>query len=162
MKSLRRITSTAPACHRRFRPGSSAILGMVLRGAEKKFAAAGSARLRRYAAGLTPNPTYREVCSGMTATTVVLMFDPKKISRPLLKTFWENHDPTQGMRQGNDTHAIPVGYLRVRRRPARRRLITRHVSGAVVEARWRHHHRDPAGAGVLLRRGPPAIPVEES
>jgi peptide-methionine (S)-S-oxide reductase len=58
-----------------------------------------------YAAGLTPNPTYREVCSGMTGHTevVLVVFHPGKISyEQLLKTFWENHDPTQGMRQGND------------------------------------------------------------
>jgi peptide-methionine (S)-S-oxide reductase len=58
-----------------------------------------------YAAGLTPNPTYREVCSGMTGhnEVVLVVFDPRKVSYDtLLKTFWENHDPTQGMRQGND------------------------------------------------------------
>ena len=58
-----------------------------------------------YAAGVTPNPTYREVCSGMTghAEVVLVVFDPKRVSyEDLLKTFWENHDPTQGMRQGND------------------------------------------------------------
>jgi peptide-methionine (S)-S-oxide reductase len=58
-----------------------------------------------YAAGLTPNPTYREVCSGMTGHNEVVrvIFDPKQVSyEDLLKVFWENHDPTQGMRQGND------------------------------------------------------------
>ena len=58
-----------------------------------------------YAAGFTPNPTYREVCSGMTGhnETVLVVFDPKQVSyETVLKTFWENHDPTQGMRQGND------------------------------------------------------------
>ncbi len=58
-----------------------------------------------YAAGSTPNPTYREVCSGATGHNEVVrvVFDPSKVSfETLLKTFWENHDPTQGMRQGND------------------------------------------------------------
>ena len=58
-----------------------------------------------YAAGITPNPTYEEVCSGMTGhnEVVLVAFDPKAISfEMLLKTFWESHNPTQGMRQGND------------------------------------------------------------
>ncbi|WP_421738810.1 peptide-methionine (S)-S-oxide reductase MsrA [Caulobacter sp.] len=58
-----------------------------------------------YAAGITPNPTYQEVCSGGTGHTevVLVVFDPRVVSyQTLLKTFWENHDPTQGMRQGND------------------------------------------------------------
>lgn len=58
-----------------------------------------------YAAGYTPNPTYQEVCSGLTGhnEVVQVVFDPKVISyEQVLKTFWENHNPTQGMRQGND------------------------------------------------------------
>ncbi len=58
-----------------------------------------------YAAGVTPNPTYEEVCSGRTGhnEVVLVVYDPAKISyEKLLKAFWEGHDPTQGMRQGND------------------------------------------------------------
>ena len=85
-----------------------AIFGMgCFWGAERKFwqldgvytTAAG------YAAGHTPNPTYKEVCSGMTGhnEVVLVVYDPEKISyEELLKVFWESHNPTQGMRQGND------------------------------------------------------------
>jgi peptide-methionine (S)-S-oxide reductase len=58
-----------------------------------------------YAGGITPNPTYEELCSGRTghAEVVRILFDPEKVSyEDLLRVFWENHDPTQGMRQGND------------------------------------------------------------
>lgn len=58
-----------------------------------------------YAGGFTPNPTYEEVCSGLTghAEVVLVAFDPARTTYgALLKVFWENHDPTQGMRQGND------------------------------------------------------------
>ena len=59
-----------------------------------------------YSGGPTPNPTYREVCSGQTGHTeaVLVVYDPRVVSlEALLKVFWEAHDPTQGMRQGNDT-----------------------------------------------------------
>jgi peptide-methionine (S)-S-oxide reductase len=76
-------------------------------GAERKFWQLGGVYSTAvgYAAGHTPNPTYREVCGGMTGHTeaVLVVFDPKVIRYDdLLKVFWENHDPTQGMRQGND------------------------------------------------------------
>jgi peptide-methionine (S)-S-oxide reductase len=59
-----------------------------------------------YAGGITPNPTYREVCTGLTGhnEVVLVAYDPAVIQyEDLLRVFWENHDPTQGMRQGNDT-----------------------------------------------------------
>jgi peptide-methionine (S)-S-oxide reductase len=87
----------------------TAIFGMgCFWGAERKFWELGDGIYTTavgYAGGFTPNPTYAEVCSGATghAEVVLVAFDPAKISyERLLKTFWENHDPTQGMRQGND------------------------------------------------------------
>ncbi len=77
-------------------------------GAERKFWQLGAGvhvTAVGYAAGFTPNPTYDEVCSGQTGhnEVVLVVFDPKAISyERLLKVFWESHDPTQGMRQGND------------------------------------------------------------
>jgi peptide-methionine (S)-S-oxide reductase len=76
-------------------------------GAEKKFWQLPGVNTTAvgYAAGHTKNPTYREVCSGATghAEVVLVVFDPLKVSYDtLLKTFWESHNPTQGMRQGND------------------------------------------------------------
>ncbi len=87
----------------------TAIFGMgCFWGAERKFWELGDGVYTTavgYAGGPTPNPTYEEVCSGRTGhnEVVLVVYDPKKISYDqLLKTFWENHDPTQGMRQGND------------------------------------------------------------
>jgi peptide-methionine (S)-S-oxide reductase len=77
-------------------------------GAERKFWELGEGihvTAVGYAAGHTPNPTYQEVCTGRTGhnEVVLVVFDPRKVSyESLLKTFWESHDPTQGMRQGND------------------------------------------------------------
>jgi peptide-methionine (S)-S-oxide reductase len=76
-------------------------------GAERKFWEAPGVYTTAvgYAGGYTPNPTYKEVCSGMTGHTevVLVVFDPAQTSlEEMLRVFWENHDPTQGMRQGND------------------------------------------------------------
>ena len=87
----------------------SAMFGMgCFWGAERKFWELGKGihiTAVGYAAGLTPNPTYEEVCTGRTGhnEVVLVVYDPNEISyQRLLRTFWENHDPTQGMRQGND------------------------------------------------------------
>jgi len=76
-------------------------------GAERKFWEAPGVYTTAvgYAGGLTPNPTYEEVCSGRTghAEVVLVVFDPRRTSlEAMLRIFWESHDPTQGMRQGND------------------------------------------------------------
>ncbi len=93
-----------------FPPGTElAIFGLgCFWGAERKFWQLGKGIFTTvvgYAGGVTPNPTYEEVCSGKTghAEVVLVAYDPKEISyETLLKTFWEAHDPTAGMRQGND------------------------------------------------------------
>jgi len=85
-----------------------AVFGMgCFWGAERKFWEAPGVYSTAvgYAGGYTPNPTYREVCSGMTGHTevVLVVFDPGQTSfDAMVRIFWENHDPTQGMRQGND------------------------------------------------------------
>lgn len=87
---------------------ATAIFGMgCFWGAERKFWTVPGVYSTAvgYAAGVTPNPTYREVCSGQTGhnEVVLVVFDTTKIDyAAILKVFWENHDPTQGMRQGND------------------------------------------------------------
>jgi peptide-methionine (S)-S-oxide reductase len=85
-----------------------AVFGMgCFWGAERKFWQLSGVYITAvgYAAGITPNPTYEEVCSGMTGhnEVVLVVFDPQVISyEQLLKVFWESHNPTQGMQQGND------------------------------------------------------------
>ena len=85
-----------------------AVFGMgCFWGAERKFWEAPGVYTTAvgYAGGFTPNPSYEEVCSGMTGHTeaVLVVFDPEQTNyEDMLRVFWENHDPTQGMRQGND------------------------------------------------------------
>ena len=87
---------------------ATAVVGMgCFWGAERKFWQLDGVHSTAvgYAGGYTPNPTYEEVCSGRTGHTevVLVVFDPAKVTlERVLQTFWENHDPTQGMRQGND------------------------------------------------------------
>lgn len=87
----------------------TALFGMgCFWGAERRFWELGDGihvTAAGYAGGLTPNPTYEEVCSGLTGhnEVVLVVYDPARLPfAELLKTFWESHDPTQGMRQGND------------------------------------------------------------
>ncbi len=122
-----------------------------------------------YAGGVTPNPTYEEVCSGRTghAEVVLVVFDPAAVGyADLLRNFWESHDPTQGMRQGNDVGTqVPLRDLRDDAGAASGGGgITRCVRGGAEAGRSRRdHHRDRRGAHLLLRRGlPSAVPRQES
>ena len=121
-----------------------------------------------YAGGATPNPTYEEVCSGRSghAEVVLVVFDPAVVSyEQLLHRFWETHDPTQGMRQGND---IGSQYRSVvlttddEQRAAAEASRARYAEAMTVAGRGPDHHRDRAARRrFLLRRGsPPAVPRE--
>ena len=102
-----------------------------------------------YQGGHTPNPTYEEVCSGRTghAETVMVVFDPERIAlETLLRTFWENHDPTQGMAQGNDIgsqyrsvlftmHAQQLAAARASRDAFARALASRGLGPITTEVR---------------------------
>ena len=121
-----------------------------------------------YAAGMTPNPTYEEVCSARTGhnEVVLVVYRPAEVSfEDLLARFWESHDPTQGMRQGNDVGTqYRSGHLHDDRRAGRRRRrVARSLPGRADRRRPRRDlDGDPAGAGLLLRRGlPPAVPRQE-
>ena len=97
-----------------------------------------------YAAGHTPNATYREVCSGMTghAEVVLVVFDPKQNTyEQLLKIFWENHDPTQGMRQGAISEpSIGQGSTTTTTGSVRPRRLARRLSAATECGRLRRDH----------------------
>ena len=121
-----------------------------------------------YAGGYTPNPTYEEVCSGRTGHTeaVLVVFDPDQISyEQLLKVFWEGHDPTQGMRQGNDVgtqYRSAIYYADEAQREAAE-ASRGHVPGEAGRGRLRRDHDgDRPGRRLLLRRAlPPAVPGQE-
>ena len=120
-----------------------------------------------YAGGSTPNPTYEETCSGRTGHTeaVLVAYDPSKVSyEELLRVFWEGHDPTQGMRQGNDvgTQYRSAAYWDGEDQHAQL-LASRDAYQAALTAAGRGEITTeiaPAAA-VLLRRGlPPAVPPQ--
>ena len=121
-----------------------------------------------YAGGGTPNPTYEEVCSGRTGHTeaVLVVFDPAVIDiDALLRIFWENHDPTQGMRQGNDVgtqYRSAIYTADESQRQAAERSRDQYGPVLAAAGHGRYHHRDRNRAALLLRRGlPPAVPGQE-
>ena len=126
-----------------------------------------------YAGGITPNPTYEEVCSGRTghAEVVLVAFDTAQTSyEEMLRLFWEGHDPTQGMRQGNDVgtqyrSADPVAATRPSAQAAEaslsayQQMLSAAGHGTITTELA---ELDAARAPVLLRRGlPPAVPRQE-
>ena len=120
-------------------------------GAERKFWELGDGIFTTavgYAGGHTPNPTYEEACSGRTGHTevVLVVFDPKKVSyEKLLKTFWENHNPTQGMRQGNDVgtqYRSAIYTFGDAQRKAADESKAMYQKALAAKGARRHHHRD--------------------
>ena len=131
-------------------------------GAERKFWELGEGiyvTAVGYAAGHTPNPTYQEVCTGATGhnEVVLVVFDPSKISyERLLKTFWENHDPTQGMRQGNDIGTQYRSGIYVFTQAQRRAA---EASKAAYEKALATEHFDPVTTEI--REAPPFYFAED-
>ena len=131
-------------------------------GAERKFWELGSgiyATAVGYAGGPTPNPTYEEVCSGRTGhnEVVLVVYDPKKISyESLLKTFWESHDPTQGMRQGNDVgtqYRSGIYAFTPEQRAAAEASKAAYAKALTAQRMGPDHHGDRRRPAVLFRRG---------
>lgn len=122
-----------------------------------------------YQGGYTPNPTYEEVCSGATghAESVRVVFDPSRVSyRQLLRVFLENHDPTQGMRQGNDHGTQYRSILFVTdegQRAAAEATLAEYQPETDPGRLRRDHHRGDRCRAVLLRGAlPPGLPGQES
>jgi peptide-methionine (S)-S-oxide reductase len=122
-------------------------------GAERKFWQMGEGVIATavgYAAGHTPNPTYEEVCSGRTGhnEVVLVAYDPAKVSfEALLKTFWESHDPTQGMRQGNDVGTQYRSGIYVT--DASQKAAAEASKAAYAQALAKAGHRDPITTEII-------------
>ena len=118
-----------------------------------------------YAGGSTQNPSYREVCSGRTghAEVVLVAYRPAELPlAELLRTFWEEHDPTQGMRQGNDVgtqYRSAIYYTTPEQRDIVLASRDAYAGGALRAPSRADHDRDRRGRPVLPGRGvPPAVP----
>ena len=148
-----------------------AVFGMgCFWGAEKLFWAADGVYTTAvgYAGGFTPNPTYEETCSGRTGHTeaVLVVFDPAKTSyEAMLKLFWEGHDPTQEMRQGNDVgtqYRSALYYFDDAQKATAEASREMYAAQLASVGLRRDHDRVRPGGRVLLRRGlPPAVPGQE-
>jgi methionine-S-sulfoxide reductase len=121
-----------------------------------------------YAGGTTPNPTYEETCTARTGHTeaVLVVFDPAIVALDeLFKVFWENHDPTQYMGQGNDVGSQyrSAIYTNSPEQAAAADASRDAYQTKLSESGFgQDHHRDRPGGAVLLRRGlPPAVPGQE-
>ena len=121
-----------------------------------------------YSGGTTPNPSYEETCSGRTGHTeaVLVAYDPARISYDeLLKTFWEGHDPTQGMRQGNDVgsqYRSALYWTTPAQQEAALASKARYAMALAQSGYGDDHDRARRGRRVLLRRDlPPAVPGAE-